>query len=175
VDIGDVVDAPVVDVGDGEVVVVPVVDPEPVVDDDELTGIIVPATDIDDTGNCETGSGVGVGVLSEFGPRAVEVGTVGDGVAVVPCPMADRMPATLVGAVAVDPAVVEDGVVVSVVPDDDPADDVPVPEVVRLLDAPAPEVVRLLDAPVPDVVRLLSATATALGWASAAWVRSPCS
>jgi hypothetical protein len=121
------------DVGDAEVVAAPV-DPETDAGV-ELTGVIVPATDIDETGSCEVANGVGVGVLSVDEPSAVEVGTVGDEFAVVPCAMAAGWPAAPDGAVAFDPAVVEPDAVVGVVPDDDPAvADPPLDDVSPLLD-----------------------------------------
>lgn len=145
VDVGDAVDAAVVvDVGDGEVGVgVVVVDPEPDVDGDELTGVIVPATDIGDGVNGAVANWVGVGVVSVLGPKAVDVGVVGDVVAVVPCPMAARMPRTPVKVVGVEPVDVGEGVVV-VMPVDVPADEAAVPDVARPLDAPVPDVARLL-------------------------------
>jgi hypothetical protein len=112
------------------------------------TGVIVPATVIDDMGSCEMGNGVEVGVWSVPAPSAVEVGTVGvDDVAVLPRPMAVRMPGTPVWADPVDPTAGVDGLVA---PDDDPAVEPPTPAVVA-----APPVAAVPDVVPPDVLRPL--------------------
>lgn len=131
-EVGDADDAAVDDVP------LVVVDPEPDADDDEVTGVIVPATDIGDTVKGVTDNEVGVGVVSVDWPRAVEVGVeVGVVLGVVLTPMAWRIPATPVSVVEVEAGEVEDGVAVEV-PDDNPVDvppaaDDPVPDVTTLL------------------------------------------